>query len=237
MTRVIPKKFNDELDKLEQDATLVFYVLDVSDAYPGAGVHRFYNGLNENAKPVIWQGQQYEPYPSAIDGISFGKSGNGKPTLAVSNITGMITGLIIQYDDLVGCNITMKIVNAKFLDAVNFKNGNPNADPNQETMLTYIVNKMNQINSQVATFELALPGENTRAVIPKRTITANNCQWKYRGVGCGYSGNRYFDYKDGVVSSIDQDVCNHLESGCKKRFGENAALPIGCFLAVDKING
>lgn len=96
---------------------------------------------------------------------------------------------------------------------------------------------MNQINSQVATFELALPGENTRAVIPKRTITANNCTWKYRGPGCGYTGNRYFDYKDGVVSSIDQDVCNHLESGCKKRFGENAALPIGCFLAVDKIQG
>lgn len=237
MTRIIPKKFNDELDKLEQDATLVMYVIDVTDAYPGAGIYRFFNGLNENAQPLIWQGNRFDPLPSQIDGISFGKSGNSKPTFAMSNVMGLITGLIIQYADLVGCKVTMKIVKRKFLDAVNFPNGNPNADPAQETMLTYIVNKMNQINDQVATFELALPGENNRAVLPKRTITANNCVWKYRGVGCGYRGNRYWNAKDEVVSSIEQDVCSHLESGCKLRFGENSPLPIGCFLAVDKIQG
>ncbi len=183
MPRIIPKKFNDELDNLEQDATLTFYVLDTTQAYPGAGIHRFFNGLSENASPVVWQGNTFEAYPSAVDGISFGKSGNSKPTLAVSNVTGMVTGLIIQYNDLVGCKVTMKIVNAKFLDAVNFKNGNVNADPSQETSLTYIINKMNQVNPKVATFELALPGENTRALIPKRTINANNCDWKYRGEG------------------------------------------------------
>ncbi|AWD90221.1 minor tail protein L [Dickeya phage Sucellus] len=236
MSRIIPDKLNSTLDSLEQDAEIVLIVADLTNIAQEAGVFRFYSGVNQLSKPLVWQGFTYEPFPTELDGLSLSGTGkSGRPTLSLSNITGMITGLVINYSELVGSVVTIKVVSAKFLDSINFKNGNPNADPNQEIELRYIVNKLNQLDPSVATFELSLPSEYDKAVIPARTITSGSCLFKYRGDGCGYDGQRMFDYRDNEVFVNNLDVCGRRKESCVLRFGEGNAIHHGGFLSVDRV--
>ena len=53
-----------------------------------------------------------------------------RPKVSITNVQGLFSGLIRMYDDLIGAKLTRKRTFARYLDAVNFKNGNPTADPN-----------------------------------------------------------------------------------------------------------
>ncbi|MBB9668776.1 phage minor tail protein L, partial [Escherichia coli] len=84
----------------------------------------FCNEQNEKGEPVTWQGRQYQPYP--IQGSSFELNGKGtstRPTLTVSNLYGMVTGMVEDLQSLVGGTVVRRKVYARFLDAVNFVNG------------------------------------------------------------------------------------------------------------------
>ena len=74
----------------------------------------------------------YEPWPIKASG--FDKTGRGNVAtskIQVSNFAGTVSAEVQANDDLVGCRIIRKMTLARFLDAVNFKDGNPTADPNQ----------------------------------------------------------------------------------------------------------
>lgn len=95
----------------------------------------FCNEQNEKGEPVIWQGRQYQVYP--IQGTGFELNGKGsaaRPTLTVSNLHGMVTGMAEDLQSLVGGTVVRRKVYARFLDAVNFVNGNSDADPEQEVI-------------------------------------------------------------------------------------------------------
>ncbi|MGC9892650.1 phage minor tail protein L, partial [Escherichia coli] len=83
----------------------------------------FCNEQNEKGEPVTWQGRQYQPYP--IQGSGFELNGKGtstRPTLTVSNLYGMVTGMVEDMQSLVGGTVVRRKVYARFLDAVNFVN-------------------------------------------------------------------------------------------------------------------
>ncbi|OUK97360.1 hypothetical protein BZL69_08985 [Escherichia coli] len=61
-----------------------------------------------------------------------GKGTSTRPTLTVSNLYGMVTGMVEDMQSLVGGTVVRRKVYARFLDAVNFVNGNRDADPEQE---------------------------------------------------------------------------------------------------------
>ncbi len=84
----------------------------------------------KKGEPVTPQGRQYLAYP--IQGSGFELNGKGtstRPTLAVSNLYGMVTGMAEDLQSLVGGTVVRRKVYARFLDAVNFVNGNSDADP------------------------------------------------------------------------------------------------------------
>lgn len=54
--------------------------------------------------------------------------------MAVANIGGLITGMNNDFNDLRGMKVTRRQVEVKYLDAVNFPNGNPDADPSIEAV-------------------------------------------------------------------------------------------------------
>ncbi len=82
---------------------------------------------------------------------------------------------------------------ARFLDAVNFKDGNPTADPNQHfpDEMWFIEQKTLETH-QVVEFELSSVFDLMGVQLPYRQIIKNTCPWKYRGPECGYTGP-YFD--------------------------------------------
>ncbi len=50
----------------------------------------------------------------------------------MSNLFGLVTGMAEDLQSLVGATVVRRRVYARFLDAVNFVAGNPEADPEQE---------------------------------------------------------------------------------------------------------
>ncbi len=123
----------NECTRAEQSASVVLWEIDLTEV--GGERYFFCNEQNEKGEPVTWQGRQYQPYP--IQGSGFELNGKGtstRPTLTVSNLYGMVTGMAEDLQSLVGGTVVRRKVYARFLDAVNFVNGNSDADPEQEVI-------------------------------------------------------------------------------------------------------
>lgn len=194
----------------------------------------FCNQQNEKGEPVTWQGRQYQPYP--IQGSGFELNGKGtstRPTLAVSNLYGMVTGMAEDLQSLVGGTVVRRKVYARFLDAVNFVNGNSDADPEQEVISRWRIEQCSELSAVSASFVLSTPTETDGAVFPGRIMLANTCTWTYRGDECGYHGPAVADEYDQPTSDITKDKCSKCLSGCKFR---NNVGNFGGFLSINKLS-
>jgi lambda family phage minor tail protein L len=231
-----PLKISSELQKLAPNAIIELYELDASPF--GGSVYYFHAGTNALTQIVTWQGQEYQPYPVKITGFEISTGGQiPRPKMAVSNISGIITALVLAYDDLLGAKVTRKRTMQKYLDAVNFSGGvNPNADPTAEFPDDiYYVERKTSENKSAVEFELSASFDVQGVKLPRRQIIQNICPWKYRGAECGYAGTNYFDSNDQPVGSLGLDVCGKRISSCELRFGANAELPFGGFPAASLI--
>ncbi|EOB9667191.1 ClpP-like prohead protease/major capsid protein fusion protein [Escherichia coli] len=194
----------------------------------------FCNEQNEKGEPVTWQGRQYQAYP--IQGTGFELNGKGsaaRPTLTVSNLHGMVTGMAEDLQSLVGGTVVRRKVYARFLDAVNFVNGNSDADPEQEVISRWRIEQCSELSAVSASFVLSTPTETDGAVFPGRIMLANTCTWTYRGDECGYHGPAVADEYDQPTSDITKDKCSKCLSGCKFR---NNVGNFGGFLSINKLS-
>ncbi|MGC8423253.1 phage minor tail protein L [Mixta calida] len=192
----------------------------------------------ENLPSIIWQGNEYEPYPYELKGLELSSTGSQPtPTLSVGNVGNYVTSLCLQYDDLVKAKVKVHTTLAKYLDAANWTAGNASAQPTEERVQLFYVNaKTTETRSQVD-FELTSPFDVQNLQLPSRQIMPV-CTWCMRGwyrtgTGCDYNGTRYF-LKDGTPTDNPAlDVCGGRLSDCKLRFGDDQALPFGGFPAAN----
>ena len=148
----------NESVKSEQSPRVVLWEIDLT--VQGGERYFFCNELNEKGEPVTWQGREYQAYP--IEGSGFemnGKGSSARPSLTVSNLFGLVTGMAEDLQSLVGATVVRRRVYARFLDAVNFVAGNPEADPEQELSDRWVVEQMSQLTAMTASFVLATPTE------------------------------------------------------------------------------
>ncbi len=134
----------NECTRAEQSASVVLWEIDLTEV--GGERYFFCNEQNEKGEPVTWQGRQYQPYP--IQGSGFELNGKGtstRPTLTVSNLYGMVTGMAEDLQSLVGGTVVRRKVYARFLDAVNFVNGNSDADPEQEVISRWRIEQCSEL--------------------------------------------------------------------------------------------
>lgn len=203
----------------------------------GGDIIRFHSGANGYYGDVIWKGLQYTAYPIAVEGFETKNEGAySRPTMKVANITGLITGINADFDDALGAVVTRRQVPVNALDAVNFPNGNPDADTTQEAVSRYLIEEMAEETFETVTYNLATPIDCDNAIIPARTILADVCQWQYRGDGCGYEGGPVADERDNPTSIPSEDRCSHRRSGCRLRFVRPDVLPIGTFPGSSKVS-
>ncbi|EHN83770.1 phage minor tail protein L [Escherichia coli] len=222
----------NECTRAEQSASVVLWEIDLTEV--GGERYFFCNELNEKGEPVTWQGRQYQPYP--IQGSGFELNGKGtstRPTLTVSNLYGMVTGMAEDLQSLVGGTVVRRKVYARFLDAVNFVNGNSDADPEQEVISRWRIEQCSELSAVSASFVLSTPMETDGAVFPGRIMLANTCTWTYRGDECGYHGPAVADEYDQTTSDITKDKCSKCLSGCKFR---NNVGNFGGFLSINKLS-
>jgi lambda family phage minor tail protein L len=222
-----------ELQKLAPSAIIELFQLDLTIF--GDQVYYFHAGTNGLRQPLIWQGQEYAPFPIQASGFELSTGGQlPRPTLVVSNVLGIVTALVLTYRDLLGAKVTRKRTMQKYLDAVNFDGGvNPTADPTAEFPddVFFIEAKKNE-TPELIEFELSSSFDVQNVQLPKRQIIQNICPWRYRGPECGYTGTDYFNSNDQPVGTLQQDVCGKRLTSCKLRFGQFEELPYGGFPAA-----
>lgn len=236
MPKPLPQKMAAELPKLEQHALIELWEIDLrhirSMRNPDqqGELYRFHNGVSQTQQNIWWQGNEYQAYPIHAEGFEVsGQGPSNRPSLSVSNLHGIITALVADFGQAVGAKVTRRLVYAQFLDARNFPNGNPQADPTQEAVSLFIVEQLKNLDDEVATFELALPFETDNARIPLLMITSDNCIWQYRSAECGYTGPPVADEFDQPTADPKKDKCSHCVRGCQLRWGQHAVLPFGGF--------
>ncbi|WP_320738569.1 phage minor tail protein L [Enterobacter roggenkampii] len=186
------------------------------------------------AKSIWWQGNEYSAWPCQIEEIETSTDGSSaQPKLSVANLDSSITALCLAYDDLLQAKVTIHDTLGKYLDAKNFAEGNPTADPTQEKLKVFYIDAKSSETNEVVEFTLSSPMDLQGQMIPTRQLHSL-CTWcirnKYRtGDGCDYAGTRYFDKNNNPVSDPSLDECNGTLTACKLRFGENNELSFGGF--------
>lgn len=240
---------NADYQKLEPGDAVRLYEVD-GTAFGTGGVLRFHSynlahteaeivaaGGDENnlpAKSIWWQGEEYKAWPCQIEGIEASTSGSSaQPKLSVANLDSSITALCLAYDDMLQAKVTIHDTLGKYLDAINFADGNPTADPTQEKLKVFYIDAKSSETNEVVEFTLSSPMDLQGQMIPTRQLHSL-CTWcirnKYRtGDGCDYAGTRYFDKNNNPVSDPSLDECNGTLTACKLRFGENNELSFGGF--------
>ncbi|GAA5787306.1 phage minor tail protein L [Chitiniphilus shinanonensis] len=224
------------IQTLDPGARIELFELDMTPI--GGELVRFHAGTNALDQALVWQGEQYAPYPVQADG--FAASGSGalpRPKLRVANALGLMSALAATYDDLLGCRLVRRVTLARYLDAVNFPAGNPEADPSQEfPPESWIVDRKSVETDDVVEFELASPLDVAGQKLPARQIVRNCCAWLaiggYRGPYCGYTGGPVADRNDQPTANLPDDRCGGRLASCKLRFGEHQPLPYGGFPAA-----
>ncbi|QNB10827.1 phage minor tail protein L [Paraburkholderia tropica] len=228
-----------DVQQLEPGRLIELFEVDCTAI--GGDVLRFHGHLQSAS--IWWQGNEYKPWP--IQAAGFERTGDAQqpsPTVTVGNVDGVIGAMCIALGDLVGASVRRRRTFSTYLDAVNFPDGNPTADPGEEMPpeLWYIEQKSGDIYPQIE-FTLASALDLNGQQLPARPIVANVCMWLmkggYRGAYCGYTGAAYFDLNDQAVDDPAKDKCAGRVASCKCRFGANNPLPYGSFPAADLTSG
>lgn len=195
-------------------------------------------------RDLIWQGNVYSPIPIQSDGLEMRGDGRAStPSLAIANnlngLQGAISALCLRHDDFAGAKLTVINTMAKYLDAANFTDGNPQAANEYRKQLWYVEQKTSE-NASAVTFELSNPVDFEGARIPSRDITSF-CHWavhgRYRGQECGYTGTAMFTEDGTPTDNPSLDKCGARLSDCRLRFGDNNPLPFGGFPSSSLISG
>lgn len=218
-----------EIQSLEPSALITLYVLDTT-MFTGGEISRFHSGISQVNRPIVWQGETYLPVPLKAEGFDLSTQGAlPRPKLYVANVGGFISAMCEQMEDLIGAKVTRKQTYARYLDAVNFPKGNPNANPNQylPDQMWYVARKTAETNKQVD-FELSSAFDLDGVKLPLRQMIKNTCCWRYRSAECGYTGG-YVDKNNQPTSDINQDICLKKLEDCKARHGLSNNLPYGGF--------
>lgn len=203
---------------------------------PDQALH-FHSGTNEIAGSVVWQGVIYTPWP--LKGSEFATPSQGspaRPKLQVGNFGGTITALCRQYEDLLWAKLKRRRTLVKYLDAVNFADGNPTANPAEEYPVEtwFITRKVNETPAAIE-FDLGSPLDLQGVKLPRRQVVAGTCLWAYRSGECGYAGGPVADYANNPTSDPAKDQCSRTMTGCKLRHGQFAELPIGSFPGIARV--
>jgi len=214
---------------LEPKAIVEMFVLDATSISSSAPILRWHPGTQVEGFPIVWQGITYESYPMQCDGFEQSAVGQlPRPTMQAANIGGTLGAFMRSLDSGIGAKVIRKRTYGRYLDAVNFPDGNPEANPNFhfEDEIFFISRKSNE-NPVFIEFELAVPFDIAGVQLPRRQVIAGTCMWVYRSAECTYAGGPI--YNDPIWPG--QDKCGKTLSSCKLRFGQYGILRTSAFPA------
>lgn len=202
-------------------------------AIGGANVIRWHPGTTVIGTPIIWKDIAYEPMAIEAEGFEMTTAGTlPRPTVRASNLGGALGAYLRSMADGLGAKITRRRTLGRYLDAANFPDGNPYADPNTAFPdEVFFVSRKALENPIFVELELAVPFDVSGIVLPRRQVIAGTCQWVYRSAECGYGGPPVQDINGNPTTDPARDACRKSLAACKARFGEFGILRTSAFPA------
>lgn len=220
-----------EIQSLAPSALIEVFELNLKNT-PSKNVYYFHAGTNKLEQPIVWQGVTYDPWPVEASGFDIVTQGTlPRPTIKIANVGGLVSAEVQANNDLVGATVIRRRTFARFLDAVNFPEGNKYANVNEKLPdeSWFIEQKKTESRLQVE-FELSSVFDLMGVQLPFRQVVKNGCQWQYRSTECGYTGP-YMDKNNKLVTSKLEDQCAKNFPACKARqeYFSEQILPFGGF--------
>ena len=178
-----------ETQSINPGSIIEMFELTTDAALHGsATTYRFHDGSNPiaygNANSngnIVWNGNTYIAVPLEADGFKYANGQLPRPTLTISNVTNLITAILLNVNvvtpgnDLTGAVVTRVRTLARFLDAVNFTGGtNPYGTPDPTAEYAkeiYKIDRKSAENRAVVQFELAAAFDLENIRIPLRVCT------------------------------------------------------------------
>lgn len=212
-----------DLDQLigldDLDAIIELWVLDLRTVDPAQPLFYFSNWSHADGSGARFAGIEYVPMPLQVTGLEINSNGPpSDPTITVSNVGLIWTGLVNTWDDLVGCKLIRRRVLRRYLDdgATPSPTG---AWPDEP----WFVEQKRSENKLSVTFTLSTAFALDDVKLPKRLALRYSCSWTYRGEGCGYNGYPVADINNNPLPApLHPDVAAFYEAVRLFRVQENA---------------
>ena len=143
-----------ETQAINPGSVIELFELTTNAALHGAArTYRFHAGTNEIGNGnIIWDGKPYIALPVEAEGFKYSKGQLPRPTLTFSNVTNIITAILLNVNtvtpgnDLTGATVKRRTTLIRFLDAANFApvvttstTTSTIADPSDVETITYTV--------------------------------------------------------------------------------------------------
>lgn len=236
-------EISKESRKSVTNAIIELFELDLSPY--GLGLFCFTTSYKEYGKPVSFNGRQYIATPIIAEGFEFTSEGSAPtamPTLKVGIYNKITAAMILNNNDLIGCNVTRIKTFANFLD--------DGATPNPAARFQedrYTISRRSKLNEYYCEFELTSIVNFEGQQLPRTQVIKRYCSYIYRFYSgnkfvyddcypCPYRATKYFDEK-GNATTKEKDKCDKQLSGCIARYGRDAVLPFQGFPSVNRQSG
>jgi lambda family phage minor tail protein L len=195
---------------------LELFDLDLS---PVGGNTHYFHGYDYEA--INYLGHDYTHIPIECEGFEITSRGLPQPKITISNVFGVIGGLIRDYDGLQGAKLTRTKLQQQ--------------DPPYNYLSTdvlgipdiYIIDRPTNETRLTVTFELRSIFDLSSLKLPRRTILQHTCPFVYKSAECGYIGS---------LATCDRTVL-----ACQTHFQNMTGDPkpvvnFGGFPGVDRYN-
>jgi lambda family phage minor tail protein L len=148
------------------------FTLDASQQ-KGGFIFHFANGVNQFGLPLLLNAVPFTPL--TCKGEGWARTVNGaapRPTFSVDNTQRLMqAAMITNGSSFVGAKLIRTRIFGKYLDAANFKAGNPTADPTKIlAQETWYVDQLKSINDTTVQWELCWTIDRPGVQIPRRKM-------------------------------------------------------------------
>lgn len=203
-----------EVQKLEPDALIELFILDLTDR--GGSAYYFHNQNQSGDGSLGYGGMTFAAIPIEAKGWAFnGTEQHPTPTIRVSSVGGLLNSLIKDYDDLTEAKLTRIRTFRKHLD--------DGTDPDGTARFShdvFVVDRKASQDKLSVEFELSSSLDVFGVKLPLRRALAR-CGWQFKdGDGCPYTGAG--------------TTCAKTVAACEAYFGAGSPLPYGGFPGLER---
>ncbi len=173
---------------------------DVDLSLYGGEVLYLHPYTDRGANVFTFQTNEYQPFPIQSSGWDANTQGTlPRPIIRVGNINGIVTALLRQFGDFVGCQITRHRTYRDYLDD-GVEAGSP-GNYQEYTPDIYVIDRKSKETNTIVEWELATLFDSEGVSLPRRQVLAGYCPWLYRGVECGYTGPPVADVRENALTA------------------------------------